>query len=164
MADEEPPIGAPLLLDTTVYLHVLRGKTTPLVDALLRTRALYHSATAVAELTFRFGARRAASARERAARAQLEGAVEEIPTHRLIWPTPEIWAEAGILAGMRARAGDLPASQQGLNDALILLQARRVGAMALTANVDDFDILSQIAGGAGVVYYREAPTRSGTVP
>lgn len=161
MADGEQPVGAPLLLDTSVYLHVLRGRTPPAVDALLRTRTLYHSATAVAELTFRLGARTAENARERAARVQLRGAIEGIPTHRLVWPTPDVWAEAGILAGIRARLGNLPADQQGRNDALILLQAGRVGAMVLTANLDDFDILTQIASGHGVVFYRESPLPPG---
>ncbi len=161
MAASETPLGPPLLLDTTVYLHVLRGRTPPAVDGLLRTRTLHHSATAVAELAFRLGARRPANAPERAARAQLQGAIDDIPAHRLVWPTPDVWAAAGVLAGIRARLGKLPAEQQGLNDALILLQASRVGAMVLTANIEDFDILSQIVPGSAVVFYRENAVRAG---
>lgn len=151
---EEQPIGLPLLLDTCVYIHVLRGKTPMAVDRLLRTRSLYHSAVAVAEMSYRFGARTPAGARELAARKKLEAAIRDIPDHRLVSPTSDIWAEAGVLAGMRARIGGIGADARGMNDALIFLQARVLGAAVLTANVNDFDVLQQILPAGRVAFYR----------
>lgn len=45
-----------------------------------------------------------------------------------------------------------------VNDALILLQAQSLGAAVLTANIADFDFLTQIIPGARVVFYRAAST------
>jgi predicted nucleic acid-binding protein len=157
-ASNEEPIGAPLLLDTCVYLHVLRGNTPVAVDMLLRTRALYHSAVAVAELTFRLGARIPANQHERMAREELEAVIGDIPAHRLVCPTTAIWCEAGIVAGIRARVEGISTDQRGVNDALIFLQAHSIGASVLTANVADFDILQQVAPAGRVVLYR-ASTR-----
>ena len=121
-ADEEKPAGRPLLLDACVYIHALRGKTPVAVDRLLRTRTLFHSAVAVSELSYRIGARIPAGARVRAARKQLEAAIEDIPAHRLVHPGAATWCEAGILAGARARQAGSAIDQEGLNDALICLQ------------------------------------------
>ncbi len=120
---------------------------------------MYHSATAIAELTNRFGSRIPANARERSAHEILKATINDIPDHRIVAPSAQIWAEAGVLAGICARVRGYrpPQSQDGLHDALILLQARDVGAAVLTANVEDFDILQQIVPNARVIFYREAP-------
>ena len=101
--DDASLAGPPLMLDTCVYLHVLRGKTPDKVDALLRTRTLLHSAVAIAELANRLGARAPANERERDARAKLARAIAEIPEHRVVTPSVVTWGEAGILAGLHAR-------------------------------------------------------------
>jgi len=155
--DDEELAGPPLLLDTCVYLHVLRGKIPDKVDGLLRTRTLHHSATAICELANRFGARIPANQREEAAREQLAKAIRDIPAHRIVFPTAAIWGEAGILAGLRARVGGFNPGQEqdGLNDALMFLQAQAIGATLLSANVADFDILQQLVPTGRVVFYRE---------
>jgi hypothetical protein len=43
-----------------------------------------------------------------------------------------------------------------LNDALIYLQARGIGASILTGNVGDFDFLNQLAPGVPIILYRPA--------
>ncbi|WP_198172656.1 hypothetical protein [Bradyrhizobium sp. AT1] len=43
-----------------------------------------------------------------------------------------------------------------LNDALIYLQARRIGASLLTGNVGDFDFLNQLLLGVPIIPYRQA--------
>jgi predicted nucleic acid-binding protein len=148
--------GPPLLLDTCVYLHVLRGKTPERVDVLLRSRTLLHSAVAIGELTNRLGARAPAKQRDRAARANLVRAIVEIPEHRVVAPSVTMWAEAGILAGLRARLGGFNEGleQESLNDALILVQARAEGAIVLTENLSDFDPLQQLVPDAHVLFYR----------
>jgi predicted nucleic acid-binding protein len=154
--DDENLAGPPLMLDTCVYLHVLRGKTPDKVDALLRSRTLLHSAVAIGELTNRLGARVPFSERERAARAKLVRAIAEIPEHRVVAPSVAMWGEAGVLAGLRARLAGFNKGQEqeSLNDGLILVQARAEGAVVLTENLSDFDPLQQLAADARVLFYR----------
>src|SRR5712691_1459924 len=157
--DGEQPLGSPLLLDTCVYLHVLRGKTPQKLDDLLRARTVYHSATAIVELTHRFGARVPANDKEEAARERLATAIRRIPAHRVIAPTVAIWGEAGILAGIRARVGGFGqlANQTTLNDALLFLQALAIGAAVLTENVADYDIFRQLHPDDRALFYRTLP-------
>jgi len=157
--ERENLVGPPLLLDTCVYLHVLRGKTPQKVDSLLETRLLFHSATAIGELTYRFGARVAGNLREKAAREKLAVAIRRIPGHRVVAPTVAIWGEAGILAGLRARLGGFTqlANQSMLNDALLFLQALAIGAIVLTENAGDYDIFEQIHPNGRALYYRALP-------
>jgi predicted nucleic acid-binding protein len=92
----------------------------------------------------------------------LRETIEDIPAHRLHAPIDATWVEAGMLAGELARLSDQPkgvgAARKFLNDALIFMQARRIGAEVLTANVRDFDFLDQLAPSGRVVYYRRQAT------
>jgi predicted nucleic acid-binding protein len=157
LADDEKLAGPALLLDTSVYIHVLRGKTPVAVDKLLVNRTLYHSATAIAELSIRLGVRTPVNAKEAAARKELIEAIKDIPTHRVIAPTTADWVEAGILSGLRSRLGGFGQhqGQDAMNDALLLLQAREAGATVLTSNFSDFDLLQQLVPNARVIFYKE---------
>lgn len=157
--NRENLIGSPLLLDTCVYLHVLRGKTPQKVDELLGTRMVFHSATAIGELTHRFGARLPANQKEMAAREKLATTIRHIPAHRVVAPTVAIWGEAGILAGLRARVGGFSqlANQSTLNDALLFLQALAIGAVVLTENIGDYDIFQQLHPNGRALFYRALP-------
>jgi predicted nucleic acid-binding protein len=152
--------GAPLLLDTGVYIHVLRGKTPLKVDGLLRSRTLFHSATVIGELTYRLGARVPRNEKERHARENLANAIRELPAHRVVCPSTATWGEAGILAGMRERIGGFVGEppRRTLNDALVFLQALAIGAFVLTENVADFDILQQLVPAGRALFYRAEPS------
>lgn len=157
--DGEPAAGPPLMLDSTVYIHVLTDKTPAKVDQLLRVRTINHSSVVVGELTHRLGARIPRNQREAQAREKLLEAINEIPAHRLLTPTATNWGEAGVLSGIVARLGGYPAgrTQDDLNDTLIFLQARANGLAILTANVADFDRLQQIVPEVRVLFYRPTP-------
>jgi predicted nucleic acid-binding protein len=157
--DNEGLAGPPLLLDTCVYLHVLRGKTPDKVDALLRSRTLLHSAVAIGELANRLGARVPSNAKDRAARAKLSRAIADIPEHRVVTPSVAMWGEAGILVGLHARLAGFNRGQEqdSLNDAILLVQAHAAGAIVLTENLADFDILQQLVPHARVLFYRANP-------
>lgn len=157
-ADGEAKAGVPLLIDTTVYLDTLQGRTPAAVDDLLRYRSIFHSAVCLAELTHAFGRLDPAHSATRKALAVLAGAIDDIPRHRLFAPDTDLWGKAGMLAGKALRLGRVPRGQgqerKLLNDGLIYLQARKVGAAILTGNIRDFDLLEQLVPSGTVIFYK----------
>lgn len=160
--NSEAKAGPPLLIDTTVYLDALQGRTPAAVDDLLRYRSIFHSAVCLAELTHAFGRLDPAHSGTRKVLAALSGAIDDIPRHRLFAPDTDLWGKAGILAGKALRLGRIPTGQgqerKLLNDSLIYLQARKVGAAILTRNVRDFDLLEQLVPSGIVICYRREQT------
>jgi predicted nucleic acid-binding protein len=155
---DEPKAGRPLLLDITVYIDTLQGRTPAAVDDLLRYRNIFHSAVCLAELTHAFGRLDPANPATKAALAAIAGTIEQdIPRHRLFEPDIDNWGKAGMLAGKALRLGRIPAGQERklLNDSLIYLQARKVGAAVLTRNRRDFDLLEQLVPSGAVLFYRQ---------
>jgi predicted nucleic acid-binding protein len=157
-AESEAKAGVPLLIDTTVYLDALQGRTSAAVDGLLRYRSIFHSAVCLAELTHAFGRLDLAHSGTRKALAALAGTIDDIPRHRLFAPDTALWSKAGMLAGKALRLGCISRSQgqerKLLNDSLIYLQARKVGAAILTRNARDFDLLEQLVPSGAVIFYR----------
>jgi predicted nucleic acid-binding protein len=160
-AEAETKAGLPLLIDTTVYLDALQGRTSAAVDDLLRYRSIFHSAVCLAELTHAFGRLDPARAATKKALAALAGAIDDIPRHRLFAPDTDLWGKAGMLAGKALRLGRIPPGQgqerKLLNDSLIYLQARKVGAAVLTRNLRDFDLLELLVPSGTVIFYRRKP-------
>jgi len=156
-----PPVvtGPPLLLDTTVYIDALQSRLPTEVEELLDLCQVNHSAIAVAELSHAFGRLDPGHARTKATLASIQAVIEAIPPHRLDSPSLEATVEAGILAGLCARLRGLPGGgpQTLLNDAALLLQARENGWRLLSRNIVDLDLLQQLAPGAAVLFYRQAP-------
>jgi predicted nucleic acid-binding protein len=156
-AEREPKTGGPLLIDTTVYIDVLQGRSPAAVDDLLRYRSIFHSAVCLAELTHAFGRLDPANRGTKAALAQIAGMIgQDIPRHRLFAPDVDAWGKAGMLAGKALRLGGIALGQERklLNDSLIYLQARKVGAAILTRNIRDFDFLEQLVPNGAVIFYR----------
>jgi hypothetical protein len=157
-AVDEPTIGGPLFLDTSVYLDVLQGRSPVEVDALLTYRRCHHSAVCLSELTHAFGRLDPRHASTKAALETIAATVEDIPDHRLHAPDAAIWGLAGMLAGLLFRLSNLPKGEgyerRFVNDALVFLQARQLGASVLTGNVRDFDFLNQILPVGRIILYR----------
>jgi hypothetical protein len=82
--------------------------------------------------------------------------IEDIPRHPLQAPDAAMWGEAGMLAGELFRLSGASKGAKYLNDALIYLQARGIGASVLTGNVGDFDFLNQLVPGVPIILYRQA--------
>lgn len=156
-AESEAKAGLPLLIDTTVYVDALQGRTSAEVDDLLRYRSIFHSAVCLAELTHAFGRLDPAHSGTRKALAALSSAIDDIPRHRLFAPDTDLWSKAGMLAGKALRLGRNPSGQgqerKLLNDSLIYLQARKVGAAILTRNLRNFDLLEQLVPSGAVIFY-----------
>lgn len=158
---DEPAIGGPLFLDTSVYLDVLQGRSPVEVDTLLTYRRCHHSAVCLSELTHAFGRLDPKHASTKAVLETIEATVEDIPDHRLHAPDDAIWGQAGVLAGLLFRLSNLPKGEgherRFVNDALVFLQARQLGASVLTGNVRDFDFLTQILPTGRIILYRAPP-------
>lgn len=159
-AAEEIWVGGALLLDTSVYLDVLRGRSPKSVDELLAMRVCHHSSVCLAELTHIFGRLDPAHTATKAVLRKVSDAIEAIPRHRLHAPSAATWGMAGMLAGQLVRLSGLPKGEgherRFLNDALICLQARLLGFSVLTGNVRDFDYLNQLVPSARFVVYRQS--------
>lgn len=67
-------------------------------------------------------------------------------------PDEEIWAEAGLIAGTRARIQDFQPHQRKecLNDALIYLTAAKAGWRRWRAIRGEFDLIQQGGGARNV--------------
>jgi predicted nucleic acid-binding protein len=157
-AANEAKTGGPVLLDSSVYIDILKGKAPVEVEDLLRYRSVFHSSVGLAELAHAFGRLNPKDPRTRKALAAIAGVIEkDIPRHRLFEPDTRTWGEAGMLAGKVLRLAQLPTGQglerKLLNDSLIYLQARKIGAAVLTRSRRDFDFLNQLAPtGAAILY------------
>ncbi|TIV47193.1 MAG: type II toxin-antitoxin system VapC family toxin [Mesorhizobium sp.] len=155
---DEPAIGGPLFLDTSVYLDVLQGRSPVEVDKLLTYRLCHHSSVCLSELTHTFGRLDPKHGSTKAVLETVEATVEDIPAHRLHAPDAAIWGQAGVLAGLLSRLSNLPKGEgherRFVNDALVFLQARQLGANVLTGNVRDFDFLTQILPTGRIILYR----------
>ena len=72
----------------------------------------------------------------------------------------DFWVRAGILAGLAFRLRKLPKNlgheRKFLHDALLYLQARKLGFAVLTRNIGDFDLLNQLVPGGDILLYRQA--------
>lgn len=156
--NDEPIIAGPLFLDTTVYLDVLQGRSPAEVDRLLTYRLCHHSAVCLSELTHAFGRLDPKHTSTKRVLETIRATVADIPEHRLHAPETAIWGQAGILAGLLFRMSNLPKGEgherKFVNDALVFLQARHLGASVLTGNIRDFDFLSQLVPTGRIVLYR----------
>jgi predicted nucleic acid-binding protein len=147
-----------LLLDATVYVDTLQGRTPPEVDELLLYSKLHHSAVVLSELSHAVGRLDPADRRTKTTAAAITDAIKrDIPAHKTSAPDAETWGLAGILSGMMLQLMGLPKGvgreRQFLNDSLIYLQARKIGATVLTRNRRDFDCLNQLVPTGAVVFY-----------
>jgi hypothetical protein len=105
---DEPAIGGPLFLDTSVYLDVLQGRSPVEVDRLIAYRLCHHSAVCVSELTHAFGRLDPKHSSIKAVLETIAATVKDIPEHRLHVPDAAIWGQAGVLAGLLFHLSNLP--------------------------------------------------------
>lgn len=165
------PADLPLMLDTTVYIHRLQGKIPPALHALVEARPTLHCAVAIAEIAVSAGIMDPAHTTTERYRTPLLGLLHGISALDIRAPGPAAWAEAGMLAGILARTQfglaqpkttlGVPAAEQQrenrrrlLNDALIFLCAGEHGAVLVSANVADIDILLRFRPDIQVLLYR----------
>lgn len=143
--------GPELMLDTSVYLDVLQGRTPPEVDELLTLRVLNHSSVALTELARLFGRLDPEAKGTAKALEALSELIEAIPGWRLGIPGIKTTGEAGVLAGMAERLG---ATGSGLiGRATLLLHAAETGRVLLARRSQALDYLQQLAPRALMLVY-----------
>lgn len=158
-ADQEPLAGPPLLLDTTVYIDVLKGRAPPAVKDILRIRQINHSSIALGELTHLFGRLDPAHPGTGAVLAEIQTTIDDMRAHRLSAPSVQAYAEAGIVTGIIARLRGVPKTdkQPLTNDATLFLHALESGAVLLSRNIGDMDLIAQLVPTGRLLLYRELP-------
>ena len=154
MAGRADPVGPELMLDASVYVDVLQGRTPPEVDELLRLRAFNHSSVALAEIGALFGRLDPDSAGTADTLAALGEVIEAIPSHRLGTPGLKTTGEAGVLAGLAARLG--ANGERLLQRATVLLHAAETGRVLLARHCAELDYLQQLAPRAQMLLYQRA--------
>jgi predicted nucleic acid-binding protein len=151
-------IGSPILLDSTVYIDTLQGRSPAALDAFITLRTCNHSAVCLSELTHAFGRLSPVDPRTVNALKVIGQTIRDIPVYRIVAPDTETWGAAGILAGILFRLGShaAGAERKCLNDALVFLQGRKLGWPVLTGNIADFDFLNQLVPDGRILLYRGA--------
>lgn len=147
--------GAPLLLDTTAYIHQLNNKTPASLNAIVLMRIVNHSVVAIQELLHAIGVLDPSDARTAASVAAIRNLLDEIPSYRLFAPSREVMMDAAVYAGILCRLQSYAKDRRmkALHDCTLLLQARSLGCVLVTANVVDFDLLQQMLPDARVLFY-----------
>jgi len=155
--DRVPAVGSPVLLDTTVYIDTLQGRSPEALDEFISVRTSNHSSVCLSELTHVFGRLNPGDPRTEGSLKVIGQTIRDIPSHRLIAPDTDMWGTGGILGGILFRLGSYPAGAQGkcLNDALVYLQGRKLGWPVVTGNITDFDFLNQLVPEGRILLYRK---------
>jgi hypothetical protein len=149
------PGTATLLFDTTVYIDQLKGDLPrPIVD-LVAARTILHGAPALAELAVSIGALAPADRRTQAALTPIVETLSRINPARIVAANYEIWLEAAVMAGILARTQGIPKQErrQFLSDTLLFLLAADTGAVMISRNSRDLDLLLQMKPQVGVLLY-----------
>jgi predicted nucleic acid-binding protein len=136
-----------MVLDTNVYIHSAAGTLPAAAAALVDRGLLFHCSVCISELATGVANSNPAHSRWKATRDYYRALIATFPATRLLTPDPQIWAEAGLIAGTLARTQNFQRHQRKecLNDALIYLTAAKAGLPVLTANRDEFDLIQQLA-------------------
>ena len=155
--DRAPAAGSSVLLDTTVYIDTLQGRSPDALDAFITLRTCNHSSVCLTELTHVLGRLGPTDPRTAGTLKVIGQTIRDIPSHHLIAPDSEIWGVGGVLAGLLFRLGSYPAGAERkcLNDALVFLQGRKLGWPVVTGNITDFDFLNQLVPDGRVLLYRK---------
>lgn len=153
--DQVPTTGSPVLLDTTVYIDTLQGRSPVDLDSLICLRTCNHSSVCLSELTHLFGRLNPEDRRTAGVLEVMAQTIRDIPAHRMNSPDAEVWGTGGILAGILFRLGQYApgAERKCLNDALVYLQARKLGWPVVTGSVKDFDFLNQLVPDGRILLY-----------
>lgn len=148
--------GQGLLLDTCVYIDQMQDQSPQLLDDLIAQRQVNHSTVAIQELMYTVGVLNPSDARSTGVVAEIGKQIKAMPPHRIFVPDIEVLGRAALLSGIlcRLQGYDKGAKLRALQDCVLFLQAQKLGLVALTANVSDYDILLQLIPTGRALFYR----------
>jgi hypothetical protein len=136
-------------------LTQLKGELPRPIVELVASRTILHGAPALAELAVTIGALDPADRRTQATLAPIVEMLTRINPSRIVVPNYEIWLEAAVMAAILARTQGIPKHDRRkfLNDTLLFLQAADSGAVIVSRNSRDLDLLLQIKPRVPVLLY-----------
>jgi hypothetical protein len=148
--------GQGLLLDTCVYIDQMQDRSPQLLDDVIAHRQVNHSTVAIQELMHTVGVLNPSDARTVGVIAEIGGHVKAMPPHRIFAPDVEVLGRAALLSGIlcRLQGYEKDDKLRALQDCVLFLHAQKLGLVALTANVSDYDILLQLLPMGRVLFYR----------
>jgi predicted nucleic acid-binding protein len=150
---------AVLMLDTTVYIDAQQAKLPKDLAARIAGGEILHSAVALGEIAANLGLLDPGHAGTSSVTPALLDTLGNADPPRILPPSAEAWLEASVMAGILARTQHLPRESRRklLNDALVFLGAAEAGAVLVSRNSKDMDLLLQLRADARVLLYvREA--------
>ena len=153
--DGETALTTAFVIDTNVYIHRAAGRLPESVRSLIDHGVIYHCSVCLAEFALGLGKRDPRAPGWADVEAYQIALLDSLIDSRILTPDPDIWVEAGLIAGVLARTqGYQPhQSKDCLNDALIYLTAAKSGLPVLTENRDDFDLIQQVAGRGHFIWF-----------
>jgi predicted nucleic acid-binding protein len=159
LVEAAPGSARTVLLDTNVYIDSLKGKLPAGATALLDSALRFHCSVCIGELAVGLANQNQATEINGPPRAHFTQMFGAVPKGRLLTPSPDLWAGAGLVAGTLARTqGYQPHQRRAmLNDTLIYLTALQQGVPVLTSNKGDFDLIQQVVGRGSFFYYDLIP-------
>jgi hypothetical protein len=145
------------LLDTCVYIDQMQDRSPPVLDDLIEQRQVNHSTVAIQKFMHTVGVLNPSDRRTASVIAEIGKQIRAMPPHRIFAPDSEVLGRAALLSGLlcRLQAYGKEGKLRALLDCVLLLQAQSFGLVALTANVNDYDILLQLLPTARVLFYRQ---------
>jgi predicted nucleic acid-binding protein len=148
--------GQGLLLDTSVYIDQMQGRSPRILDDLIAQRQVNHSTVAIQELMHTVGVLEPSDARTATVIDLIGKQIRAMPPHRIFAPDTEVLGRAALLSGMlcRLQGYEKDGKLRALQDCVLFLQAQRLGLVVLTANVGDYDILLQLIPTGRALIYR----------
>jgi predicted nucleic acid-binding protein len=148
--------GQGLLLDTCVYIDQMQGRSPWVLDDLVARRQVNHSTVAIQELMHTVGVLNPSDVRTAAAVNEIGKQIKAMPPHRIFAPDEEVLGRAALLSGIlcRLQGYEKDGKLRALQDCVLFLQARKLGLVALTANISDYDILLQLIPAGRALFYR----------
>ncbi len=150
--------GQGLLLDTCVYIDQMQDRSPQLLDDLITQRQVNHSTVAIQELMHVVGALRPSDRRTAGVIAEIGKHIKSMPRHRIFTPDSDVLGRAALLSGIlcRLQGYEKDGKLRALQDCVVFLQARKLGLVVLTANVNDFDILLQLLPTGRALFYQQS--------
>lgn len=146
------------MLDTTVYIDAQTLKLPVDLAARIAGAEILHSAVALGEMAANLGLLDPAHSGTAGVSKALMETLRRAEEARTVSPSTGAWLEASVMCGILARTQHLPkeARRKLLNDALVFLSAGEAGAVLVSRNAKDMDLLLQLRPDVGVLLYDQA--------